>query len=29
MCPNTGSTFGQVQHVHDPRLVQFSLKFRF
>ena len=24
-----GSTFGQVQHVHDPRLVQFSLKFRF
>jgi hypothetical protein len=26
---NTGSTFGQVQHVHDPRLVQFSLKFRF
>jgi hypothetical protein len=26
---NTGSTFGQVQHVHDPRLIQFSLKFRF
>ena len=26
---NTGSTFGQVQNVHDPRLVQFSLKFRF
>jgi Carboxypeptidase regulatory-like domain len=26
---DTGSTFGQVQHVHDPRLVQFSLKFRF
>jgi outer membrane receptor protein involved in Fe transport len=26
---NAGSTFGQVQHVHDPRLVQFSLKFRF
>jgi len=26
---NSGSTFGQVQHVHDPRLVQFSLKFRF
>jgi hypothetical protein len=26
---NQGSTFGQVQHVHDPRLVQFSLKFRF
>jgi carboxypeptidase family protein len=26
---NTGSTFGQVQHVRDPRLVQFSLKFRF
>jgi Carboxypeptidase regulatory-like domain len=24
-----GSTFGQVLHVHDPRLVQFSLKFRF
>jgi hypothetical protein len=24
-----GSTFGQVQHVHDPRLIQFSLKFRF
>jgi hypothetical protein len=24
-----GSTFGQVQHVHDPRLVQFALKFRF
>jgi hypothetical protein len=26
---NQGSTFGQVQHVHDPRLVQFALKFRF
>jgi outer membrane receptor protein involved in Fe transport len=26
---NAGSTFGQVQHVHDPRLIQFSLKFRF
>jgi hypothetical protein len=26
---NQGSTFGQVQHVHDPRLIQFSLKFRF
>lgn len=26
---DAGSTFGQVQHVHDPRLVQFSLKFRF
>ena len=26
---NTGSTFGQVQHVRDPRLVQFALKFRF
>jgi outer membrane receptor protein involved in Fe transport len=26
---NTGTTFGQVQHVHDPRLVQFSLKFKF
>jgi hypothetical protein len=26
---NQGSTFGQVQHIHDPRLVQFSLKFRF
>lgn len=26
---DSGSTFGQVQHVHDPRLVQFSLKFRF
>ena len=26
---NSGSTFGQVQHVRDPRLVQFSLKFRF
>jgi hypothetical protein len=24
-----GSTFGQVLHVHDPRLVQFALKFRF
>ena len=24
-----GSTFGQVQHIHDPRLVQFALKFRF
>ncbi len=26
---NQGSTFGQVQHVHDPRLIQFALKFRF
>jgi hypothetical protein len=26
---NTGSTFGQVQHVRDPRLVQLALKFRF
>jgi hypothetical protein len=26
---DSGSTFGQVLHVHDPRLVQFSLKFRF
>jgi hypothetical protein len=26
---NTGSTFGQVQHIRDPRLVQFALKFRF
>jgi Carboxypeptidase regulatory-like domain len=26
---NQGSTFGQVQKVHDPRLIQFSLKFRF
>jgi len=26
---NSGSTFGQVQNVHDPRLVQFSLKFKF
>jgi carboxypeptidase family protein len=26
---NIGSTFGQVQHVRDPRLVQFALKFRF
>jgi hypothetical protein len=26
---NQGSTFGQVQHVHDPRLVQLALKFRF
>jgi hypothetical protein len=24
-----GTTFGQIQHVHDPRLVQFALKFRF
>jgi hypothetical protein len=26
---NSGSTFGQVQHVRDPRLVQLALKFRF
>src|SRR5271165_6885533 len=26
---NQGSTFGQVQHIHDPRLVQFALKFNF
>jgi hypothetical protein len=26
---NLGSTFGQVQHVHDPRLVQLALKLRF
>lgn len=26
---NQGTTFGQVQHVHDPRLVQLALKFRF
>jgi outer membrane receptor protein involved in Fe transport len=26
---NLGSTFGQVQHVRDPRLIQFALKFRF
>jgi hypothetical protein len=26
---NQGSTFGQVQHVHDPRLIQFALKLRF
>jgi len=24
-----GTTFGQVQHVHDPRLVQLALKLRF
>ena len=24
-----GSTFGQVQHIHDPRLVQFALKLFF
>lgn len=24
-----GATFGQAQHVRDPRLVQFALKFRF
>ena len=24
-----GTTFGQIQHVHDPRLIQFALKFRF
>lgn len=24
-----GSTFGQVQHVRDPRLIQLALKFRF
>ncbi len=26
---NAGSTFGQVQHIRDPRLVQLALKFRF
>lgn len=26
---NQGSTFGQVQHVHDPRLIQFALKLNF
>jgi hypothetical protein len=26
---NQGATFGQVQHIHDPRLVQFALKFNF
>jgi hypothetical protein len=26
---NQGSTFGQVQHIRDPRLVQFALKFFF
>jgi Carboxypeptidase regulatory-like domain len=26
---NQGATFGQVQHIHDPRLVQFALKFYF
>jgi hypothetical protein len=26
---NLGSTFGQVLHVRDPRLLQFALKFRF
>jgi hypothetical protein len=26
---NIGATFGQAQHVRDPRLVQFALKFRF
>ncbi len=26
---NQGTTFGQVQHVHDPRLVQLALKLRF
>lgn len=26
---NQGSTFGQVQHIHDPRLVQFALKLYF
>jgi hypothetical protein len=26
---NQGTTFGQVLHVHDPRLVQFALKFKF
>jgi carboxypeptidase family protein len=26
---NQGSTFGQVQHIRDPRLVQFALKFNF
>jgi len=26
---NQGATFGQVQHVHDPRLIQFALKLNF
>jgi len=26
---NQGGTFGQVLHVHDPRLVQLALKFKF
>jgi len=26
---NQGSTFGQVQHIHDARLVQFAVKFFF
>jgi len=26
---NQGSTFGQVLHIRDPRLVQFALKFKF
>ena len=26
---NQGSTFGQLLHVRDPRLVALSLKFRF
>ncbi|HVS87828.1 MAG TPA: carboxypeptidase regulatory-like domain-containing protein [Candidatus Acidoferrum sp.] len=26
---NQGGTFGQALHVHDPRLVQFALKFHF
>ena len=26
---NQGATFGQVLHIHDPRLVQFALKFYF
>jgi hypothetical protein len=26
---NQGATFGRPLHVHDPRLVQFALKFHF
>jgi hypothetical protein len=26
---NQGGTFGQALHIHDPRLVQLALKFRF
>jgi len=26
---NQGATFGQVQHIHDPRLIQFALKLNF